>query len=238
MRVVSISEIKALEAGELVPSTKGKVIEVGKLFSGTNDKGPWSLQTITIDDGSNKIKAKLWNRDELAKTWKGVEVYLCCVQGEKGLHGIKAEDDTYKGATTRIITVTGKAELTAADAAPAQAAPVQPPTAPVQPPTAPTAPVQPPQPAPTGPVQPPATAKPVRNDLHDAKVTMNRIANLYLHSLEAATYVRGEWKEKHGTELTQDQFQACVASIFIESNRHGLARMIPAGKFNQNETSR
>jgi hypothetical protein len=56
---------------------------------------------------------------------------------------------------------------------------------------------------------------------------MGKIQSLYLYSLKLGVDVRDMAKTITNIDMTSDQFQACVSSIFIEANRRGLANHVP-----------
>ena len=222
MRILPISEINKLGDGETVPSLTGRLTSIFDVKSGTNAKGEWSIQNATLRDGTGEIKVSIRNRAEIPRSWKGREVVIACNDGEHGLTGIKASDDTYREKTSRIVCVTGSAHIDLVEGSPAPQ--YTPPPAPMM-----QAPRQ---------TQPPTNGNsngasaPV-DSVKAARKDLNRMANLYLHCLHAADYVRAEWDkdvEIHGV-MSDEQFQACTSSLFIQSTRDGLLMSIPTGSF-------
>jgi hypothetical protein len=56
---------------------------------------------------------------------------------------------------------------------------------------------------------------------------MGRIGLMYIHAVGQARNASAVIKAQHGIDMTDAMFQSCVASIFIEANKNGLARYIP-----------
>lgn len=243
MRTVTIADVFNLDHGETIPSIKGRIAEINRLNKGTNDKGEWSIQNITLTDPSGAVKVKLLNRDELPMNWKGRTVYMFCHEGDKGMTGLKAKDDDYRGKVTRIVSVTPTAHIEEADSQNEQSHPDPDPAATSrmqrnEPPrqNPPPTPQQPNQrqttpPAPSQPAQPPPQNGHATNGngIGDVKKHLNRMANLYICCLEAGQYVKHQWKQGHEVDMSDDQFQACVSSMFIQASRENLYNAMPIG---------
>ena len=65
--------------------------------------------------------------------------------------------------------------------------------------------------------------------LHRVKQQANRIANCWVVSYAAALYAKRQVKDQLGIEVTQDQFQACVATICVQMERDGMHHAMPTG---------
>lgn len=206
-----------MSAGEPVPSLRGKVTNVFKRFTGTNDHGDWSIQTIVVRDETGEAKLKIVDRDEIPKTWQGHEVHAFCKAGDKGLTGLKIEDDEYRNKVTKIVKVTPSATL---DLAEVTAQPT--PTADLNDDQIPGAEV-PPQPAapPAAPAAPAAPAKPSNGVTYDAEKDIAHWARLYLRCMDAADWVQTKRTEAVKPPMTPDHYQACVSSLFIQATRNG-----------------
>lgn len=236
MRVVPIAQCYELQAGEIVPSVRGVLKEVWDRNSGQNAKGDWALQNLLLVDESGKdIKVKLQDRDAVPKTWKGREVYIYCNDGGKGLTGIKAKDDEYRGKVSRILSVTPSAHVELA--------------VPASTPVPTSEPTQNPEPARRPDPEPKQETKTNGNghsngngqngnpfaDVGKVKKGLNKLANLYLHCLEAGCYVRRTYEASHQVQMTNEQFQGCVSSLFIQATRTGLDGITPTGVFGRDE---
>ena len=111
-RIVPLSEALTLDAGEQLPAIRGKVVKVGKYFQGESAKGPWSFQTITLEDGAVKADVKMKGRDQIPGTVVGKVMFAVANNGERGLTGVRAEEDEYQGKKSRLVLVTPSAEVT------------------------------------------------------------------------------------------------------------------------------
>ena len=60
MRVLTLSEIMALEFGEIVPAFRAQIKQVYPQKSDTNEYGPWSIQRVLLMDGAALMTAKLF----------------------------------------------------------------------------------------------------------------------------------------------------------------------------------
>jgi len=111
-RIVALAEALKMDPGEQLPAIRGKVIKVGKYFSDESAKRPWSFQTLVIEDGGTKADVKFKGRDQIALDAVGKVAFIVANNGERGLTGVRVEDDEYNGKVTRIVLVTPSAELT------------------------------------------------------------------------------------------------------------------------------
>jgi hypothetical protein len=227
MRIVSIREVLALGAGETIPSVKGRVLEVFDRNSGTISKGPragesWAIQNLRISDGTGEIKIMVKDReDALPKSYKGRELVLSCNDGNKGLTGLKAQDDEYRGKVERIIAVTKSAHIELADGAAAQNAPSI-----AAPAAAPN--TQPPAPAPAqsqAAPQSPANTPPTNGDVptNPVSAAAHRRSQDYYRVMCQVYTVRTAWDKAHPEHtMTDDHFQAACSTVFIQLQRDGI----------------
>ena len=104
MRVVPLNEIVAMQAGVALEAVGGTVTGITPYKTGTHEKyGPWSIQNITVTDGTNKVKVKVCNHPEVTAEWMNHRLYFIAGQGKKGgTVGLKTDLDTYKGTSTLI----------------------------------------------------------------------------------------------------------------------------------------
>lgn len=224
MRILKIADVCALEDGETVPSVRGRLTAIYDRKSGQNDRGAYSFQNAELDDGSGKIKVKLKDRDALLPVWKGKLVVISCNESKTGLTGVKAADDEYKGKISRILWVTPSAHIDLAEAD-NQQAPAEP--------TRQSAPASQPAKAPNGNghAPAPATGHAPGNGQPTVRQRLNRLANLYLASLDAGMYVARTFEEQAGEPMSGEHFQACVSSLFIQATRENLQDQIAGGKY-------
>lgn len=234
MRLVGIKEILGLEAGEAIPAVRGRLKAIFEQKTGTNTNGEWALQNGTLTDGTAEVKITFKDRAAIPMSWRGRELLLQCVSGDKGLTGVKAKDDDYKGKVTRIIYVTPSAtveELEAGPAADQPPAPAQPSSLSSEAESMPWDKRTDPKPPPPPPEPPPHQAAPspkATTGAQDVKRQLNRTANLYLDCLLAGSYVREQWGIT-GHTMTDEQFQSCVSSLFIQSTRDNHHTQVAGG---------
>ena len=240
MRVIPISEVFNFEPNETVPCVQGQITNVYRQNRGTNANGDWAIQNAFLKDRSGEIKLKITDRDEIPAAWKGRTICISCNNGQKGMTGMKAKDDEYKGKVTRLISVTPTAAIEPVD------------------PNSEDSPQDEPKSNGTSNHSREATPPPQRQPeqaqrehshtngngnghsngngngegAQAVRKSLNRMANLYLHCLVAADYVKTEW-EREGGQMTPEQFQGCTSSMFIQANRDFLAAKVPTGKFSK-----
>lgn len=246
MRVLTVEDCLALDPGETIPSVKGKICALFERKTGTNSTGEWSLQNGELMDASGKIKFCLVNREELDQSWRGRTVYIQCHEGDRGMTGVKLKEDDYRkveGIVKKMISITATAQIDIAEgSSQRQAAPAPAPAKSNAQPKQTAAPAQPaakPTQRQTAPMQQrtavliAASAQPSTAPSNDAAVrkALNKLANLYLHCLMAGSYVRGQWEANIGGRMTEEQFQACVSSIYIQATRMMLDGQLAAGSF-------
>lgn len=231
-RIVPLAEVFKADVGEQLPAIRGKVVKVGKYFSGQGEKGPWSFQSFTLDDGTAKLEVKFKGRDRFDETAIGKVMFITANNGERGLTGVRAEDDDYKGKVTRIALVTPSAEVVFG-----KGDWTQPATTNAQ---QPTRPVQSAKPADDGPPvdgsdgfpgdeQAPARqaqAAPAGNSWDALKLDVNRIRKLHLMCCAAAAH-NVLALHKAGISVGDEFLQASVATIFIEACKRGGIASIP-----------
>ncbi len=246
MRIIPLKEIPALEAEETITAIRGRVTELYPPKTGENDNGKWSFQNIKLKDETGEIQVKLKDRPALPQSLKGKTIFIYSAKGDKGLSGLKAKDDTYRDKTSRIVWVTPSATIEESDGAPQNgngnghanghdAPPAHQPPPPQAPPAAPVQTAQPPAASATGrPVSPRAGVQsPAPAENHGAvgnvKREINKMANLYVYCLEAASYVEKTWNATHPVQMTDQQFQACASSLFIQASKDGLYNLLQHG---------
>lgn len=221
-------------------------MKVGKYFSGVGEKGPWSFQTVGLQDQSGKVETKFKGRDELDATCVGKVMFIVANNGDRGLTGIKAMDDDYKGKVTRIALITPSAEVTfgkgdwnegetTKQAAPAAPAATKQARQPEQPAPDDAPPVDGSDDYPAGDEPPKAPtqgnetkqAEPPKEKTWDAiKHDMNRIRKLHLLCCAAAAH-NAMALHKAGIAIGDEFMQATTATIFIEACKRGGVASMP-----------
>lgn len=74
MRITPLDQIGNLPPGTNIEAVQGKILKIYEYKSGTNTKGAWSLQNISVQDATAKTTVVLKNRPELGGDWAGVTV--------------------------------------------------------------------------------------------------------------------------------------------------------------------
>jgi hypothetical protein len=249
MRVIPISDILAMDHDDTVDSVVGQITKIWKRNAGNNSNGDWSLQNLTLRDQTGEIKVQLKDRDNLGPEWLNRTVSIFCNQGQRGKTGVKAKDDTYKGQTTRILSVTPTAHVELHE----ENAPAQPPPAPTvsQNRPAPTQPAPARQPAPprsappqttqapartqqTKPVsQPPKTPAPLKEidstrAVKMARKRLGQAANSMILCFAAAAYVREHVLARHGIDLTPAELEKLAVHFSITLDKEGVSGLLPS----------
>ena len=230
-RIVPLAEALKMDPGEQLPAIRGKVVKVGKYFSGQSAKGPWSFQTLTIDDGGTKTDVKFKGRDQIAPDAVGKVAFVVANNGERGLTGVRVEDDEYNGKTTRIVLVTPSAELTFGKGDWNTETPAKPAAA-----------KQTSDPEPSEDDYPGGDEPPARESERPAeankggtgwdglKQDVNKIRKLHLLCCAAAAHNVAAL-HKAGINVGDEFLQSAAATIFIEAcKRGGMAAIPDAGE--------
>lgn len=233
-RIVSLSDALKSDPGEQLPAVRGKVNKVGKYFSGESAKGPWSFQTVTLDDSTAKAEVKFKGREAFGPSVVGKVMFIVANNGERGLTGVRVEDDEYQGKVTRIVLVTPSAEVTFGKGDWAEVAKAEP-AATVAKAAAKSArpansddyPGGDEPPADTGSQVGDTAAASEKPDGWDGiKADVNRIRKLHLICCAAAAH-NVHALHKAGISVGDEFLQASVATLFIESCKRGGVTSVP-----------
>jgi hypothetical protein len=227
MRLVPIKEVLTM-AGENVPCCRGQITDVTKQLAGGEGEKAWRFQKLTIRDDSGEIKVKIWDREAYPVTIKGQIVTLTCKDGEKGLSGVKAKEDEYRGATSTILNVTPSGIIELGNGQPApQAAPVSQPAQTATPPQNGSATAAQQAPASPAAQQAPASPPAQNGNGHAATDLLNTtalaVSRDYYRVMDAVQTMRLGWDAKHPDhKMSPDHFQSAVATVFIHCDKRGL----------------
>lgn len=110
-RLVPLNEVANYSDGEILPMVRGKLTKLYEGKTKTGRYGDYILQNGEITGEGVTIPLFMMLENEIPQSWKGREVSITAHDGDKGLAGIEASDNEYKGKTTRQIKITGKAEF-------------------------------------------------------------------------------------------------------------------------------
>jgi len=257
--VKSIAAVAELDPGELLSACKGKVKTVMTYHAGKVKQGPrtgedFSIQNIILQDlgdPSVTITAKFDGREEIPASWRGKVLNLVANAGKKGLSGLKMVEDTYKGKTTKVLKVTGSAEVTpgidpevagSADDDPGQDGnrPESPQDEPGQ--QEPPGATQRPKHAQTG----QGATKPSQGltdeekaaldaaDVKEGKKLACRLANTWLIAYAAARRARVRLVTERKEDLTEEMFKSFVSTLCIQMFRENAHLKLPYRDFDLN----
>jgi hypothetical protein len=212
---------------------------VEKRFTGTNDKGDWSLQKVKIYDSTGEGKLLFSGCGDIPMSYIGQTIYIHSVpsNGERGgICGLVAATD--KKDNIKIIKASAKAVVEFGAALSSQPAPTPPPVNPAmpQPPAMPTPPAFAPVPTPPATSMPtPPNVGPATNG-DDLRHYLSRIVNLRLAITRAVhNYEQPEFLKITGRPMNGDEFQAAVSSHYIQCVREGWDKKVPAGRVSASE---
>lgn len=249
MRLITVAEAVQYDLKEKVPALRGKITRVNDRKAGCTNGRNWSFQNFEIADltnGAIRLRVKVWNREDVPKTWTHKIVLIQSVEGEKGVHGVTIEQDTYNWKEGQPIKkqleVQGEdgcgfdlADDRQEQAPPARQQAAQPPPAASRPQGAQSAPARPAgtqrpnDPAWVGKTAAPAPQQTAaekaaereaeyRKAIAGAGKFIGRKVSGFACVLSAMDKLQAV-RQEMGKPLTADQFQGMCTSIFIAGDR-------------------
>lgn len=215
-RMISIADIMNMGPGEVIPGFRAKIAKVQKQRTGEGANGAWTMQLVTLKDGTGVIEGKLWNRDNYTAADIGSEFIFESTETNRGLSGLKRAVHEYQGKETPQIEINGAADMSPVSGhapAPAQAQAPQSQPAREQPATAPT-------PARTTPMRQTAPQAPAAgNPWKDVNDVLNRQINLRIRCEQAALRVADVIHAETGYAMEPDAIERRATAFYIELNR-------------------
>lgn len=111
MRTYSIAEIHALQDLGTIESIRGTFTQAEKRFTREGEKA-FTVQTVTFSDGVHQILCKVWDQPELGSII-GRPVFVMATQTQRGLFGLQASNDDFKGKKPmqRVISIKKQAQF-------------------------------------------------------------------------------------------------------------------------------
>lgn len=204
-RMISIQDILNMGVGEIIPGFRAKIANVQKQRTGEGSNGPWTMQLVTLKDGTGLIEAKMWNRDVYTNNDVGTEFVFESADTQRGLSGLKRALHEYNGKETPQVDINGAADISpVTGAAPAAPAPQHRQAAPPQRQQAP-APRQ------------PATA--TSNPWSEVDAVLLRQVNLRIRCEQAAIRVADVLHAEAGYAMEPDEIERRATAFYIELNR-------------------
>lgn len=210
-RMISIQDILNMGVGEIIPGFRAKIAKVQNQRSGDGANGAWTMQLVTLKDGTGLIEAKLWNRDNYTAKDIGSEFIFESTDTQKGLSGLKRALHEYQGKETPQIEVNKAADISPVSGhAPAPAAPA--PLYRVPAPASLRQTVPAPAPRQTAPTQP-------AGDWSEVNAVLNRQINLRIRCEQAAIRVADVIHAETGYAMETEEIERRATAFFIELNR-------------------
>ena len=198
MKVATIADIPKLADGTVIGQIKVTVKAAFPPNTGDGKYGPWRVQSCILKDATGEVRGSFWTDDDMQQL-VGKVITIKSQATAKGLMGLTVQES--KRNKVNELKITDKAGIYEGDAAPAVEEYVQ--------------------------AQ--AQALPQAKSPHAAAATnpqtarkrLFQQAQLYSECIKAALYIR----EQH--KLSDDHFQAAVASMYISADRAGLFACFP-----------
>lgn len=209
-RMISIADILNMSVGEIIPGFRAKIAKVQKQRSGEGANGPWTMQLITLKDGTGAIEAKLWNRDNYTNADVGADFVFESTETQRGLSGLKRALHEYQGKETPQVDING-----AADISPVSGHSPNPAPAPIaQAPQRQAAPQQRPQA-----LAPRQAAPQPAGDWAEVNAVLNRQVNLRIRCEQAAIRVAEVIHAETGYSMEPEEIERRATAFYIELNR-------------------
>lgn len=216
-RMISIQDILNMGVGEIIPGFRAKIAKVQNQRSGDGANGAWTMQLITLKDGTGLIEAKLWNRDNYTAKDIGSEFIFESTDTQKGLSGLKRALYESKGIETPQVEVNKAADISPVSGhapAPTPIPPERPASAPLYRVPAPAS-LRQTVPAPA----PRQTAPQPAGDWSEVNTVLNRQINLRIRCEQAAIRVADVIHDETGYAMEPDEIERRATAFYIELNR-------------------
>lgn len=214
-RMISIQDILNMGVGEIIPGFRAKIAKVQNQRSGDGANGAWTMQLVTLKDGTGLIEAKLWNRDNYTAKDIGSEFIFESTDTQKGLSGLKRALHEYQGKETPQIEVNKAADISPVSGhapAPTPIPPERAAPAPQYRQAAPQQRQQAPAPRQTAPTQP-------AGDWSEVNAVLNRQVNLRIRCEQAAIRVSEVIYAETGYAMQPEEIERRATAFYIELNR-------------------
>jgi len=192
MKVAKVSDIQNLADGAIIGEMTVQIKAAFAAKTGEGKYGPWRVQAAILKDDTGEVRASFWTERDIQKL-VGKTVTIKSKASDKGLVGLKAKYSSH--SSTNELDVSDKAEIKGdgLDAVSSYVAKA------------------------TSSVSAPKVNEVASFDTEvDATKGIKRRAVMWGRCYEVASLLR----ERH--DLTAEQFQALVSSLFISSDKAGL----------------
>ena len=199
MKVAKIQDLEALADGTVIGEMVVQIKAAFDAKTGKGKYGDWRVQPVILKDATGEVRASFWISSEM-RDLVGQTITIKSQAGNKGLAGISVKNSTHSGKNE--LSVTEKAAIIDGT----QNAFEQYTKAVAINTSSAKSPHQ------------LAAANP-----STARKRLFQQAQLYSECIKAATYIRDNNK------MTDEHFQAAVASMYISADRGGLFACFPDG---------
>lgn len=219
MKTTNIDTINDhLSDGAVIQAFAGTLTSIFEMNTIGQGEKAWTKQNGVFRDASGKtIKVEFRrNGEEIPQNWKGKQLLLESVKGDKGTHGVKILDDEYKGTTTRKLCITSTAAISFLDGdATAQNEPQQqrrPATGQQSAPATQSGSTQASRPA------APHGSKAERQQYtHDLRLKILQRATVWQHCYDAAVACALAVNDRHGFAMVSAGIGALTTSLYIDT---------------------
>ena len=105
---MNVNEVKNKADREMIiePGLTARCTEVGDKKTGSGQYGAWSVQSLTLEDASGKIRVSAWDYDDL-KTMQRQMVTVHAHKGDNGHTGCQVEEREYQGKKFKQLKMKG-----------------------------------------------------------------------------------------------------------------------------------
>lgn len=211
-RMISIADILNMSVGEIIPGFRAKIAKVQKQRTGEGANGPWTMQLVTVKDGTGVIECKMWNRDVYTNNDVGTEFVFESTDTQRGLSGLKRAVHEYQGKETPQVDVNGSADI-----APVSGHSPHPAPAPTAPAPQHRQAAHQPRPQASAPSQ--AAPTPSGGDWREVDAVLLRQVNLRIRCEQAAIRVADVVHAETGYSMQPDEIERRATAFYIELNR-------------------
>ncbi len=235
-RIIPLKQVMEMQPGEVVPGFRAQVKEVREPKSGNNQWGDWTMQSLTLMDGTAICPVKLFDCPVYDASWVGAWIIVESTADTTGkLRGIEWKE--YKGK--KELNISGKSATIeqATDLAPvAPAAPPafhQPPAPATVPAAVRPAPVKPLAAAAGQAALPIKQPEPQKDGVAEAKKKLGQMANAMILSYDCALFIADQVQARNANIViplfSPDILEKIAVSMCIELTRSGLIMALPTG---------
>lgn len=226
MKTTTIQELLSSSEDFNLEAFRADIKKVYEAKEGVSANGNWRLQPCLVSDGKNDIRVVFSGRNAFSPSdLEGKELFAQAYKSKAGnISGIKLKVSEWKGKEKKEVFIYEAARLSFGDEDAGTA---------------------------TFASDNESERKIVKegsikqstdefeefskseDNIQGAKQDLAKSANLMLLCLDASRFVKTEYEGKHGSQMTDDQFQAITSSLFINADKRGLISKMPSTKMEE-----